>query len=144
MDQNPYEAPNVVGARQSSAFSSRWTQLILLAAVELLAMALWFSASAVTPALKEAWKLTDGQAAWLTISVQLGFVVGALLSAVLNLSERWSPPRMIACCAISGAVFNLAICLGIQDQFAQTTEGFAIVIALRMLTGVMLAGIYPT
>ena len=72
----------------------RWTQLMLLAVVELLAMALWFSASAVTPALKQPWDLSPGAAAWLTISVQLGFVAGALASAVLNLSERIAPPPL--------------------------------------------------
>ena len=74
----------------------RWTQLIVLAIVELLAMSLWFSATAVTPALQVQWDLSDASVAWLTISVQLGFVAGALASAVFNLSERFAPPRMMA------------------------------------------------
>ncbi len=122
----------------------RWTQLVLLAVVELLAMALWFSASAVTPALNQPWQLSPGAAAWLTISVQLGFVVGALASAVLNLSERIAPPRLLATCAVLGAIFNGAIGLFIEDSLARTALGFGVVVALRMLTGVMLAGVYPT
>jgi MFS family permease len=109
----------------------------LLAVVELLAMALWFSASAVTPALTRDWDLSEGDVAWLTVSVQLGFVAGALTSAALNLSERWSPPRMMAVCALLGALSNFLI-------VQLNATGFASVIALRFLTGVMLAGVYPT
>jgi MFS family permease len=121
----------------------RWSQLALLAVVELLAMSLWFSASAVAPALTERWQLSPGAAAWLTISVQLGFVAGALGSAVLNLSERFSPPTLMGICAIVGAGFNLAILL-INDTFGRAAEGFTVAVMLRAGTGVMLAGVYPT
>ena len=107
-------------------------------------MALWFSASAVTPALKKPWDLSAGAEAWLTISVQLGFVAGALASAVLNISERVAAPRLLAVCAVAGALANGAIGLGIDDELARTGSGFAVVVALRMLTGMMLAGVYPT
>ena len=43
--------------------------LLLLATAELLAMALWFSATAVMPALVAAWALTPTGAAWLTAAV---------------------------------------------------------------------------
>ncbi|MCI0361858.1 MAG: MFS transporter [Planctomycetaceae bacterium] len=124
--------------------SARWSQLALLAAVELLAMSLWFSASSVTQALQTSWNLSRGAESWLTISVQLGFVLGALASAVLNLSERISPPRLLAACAMVGAALNAAIPLLISDTFGRTTGGFAALVALRMATGVMLAGVYPT
>ena len=122
----------------------KWRQLVLLAAVQWLAMALWFSASAVTTALKTQWELSPGAVSWLTISVQLGFVAGALASAILNLSDRLSPTRLLACCALLGAAFNILIPLGISNDFGRSAGGFAIVIALRILTGVMLAGVYPT
>lgn len=121
-----------------------WSQLGLLALTELLAMALWFSATAVTPALSERWHLSDGAASWLTISVQLGFVAGALASAVSNLPERVSPPHLLAGCALAGAALNLAIGLGVSDELGQTPAGIGLVIALRMLTGMLLAGVYPT
>jgi MFS family permease len=120
----------------------RWWQLALLAAVELLAMALWFSASAVTPALRTAWSLSDGAAAWLTVSVQVGFVIGALGSAVLNLSERASPRWLMAICAVVGAMCNELVA-ATPDRYARTGEGLAAVLLFRMLTGVMLAGVYP-
>ncbi len=110
-------------------------QLLLLALAVLLAKALWFSASAVAPQLRAEWSLTAGQAAWLTVSVQLGFVSGALLSAILNLADRVSPPRLIVACGAAGAIANAAIALVDLDPPAA--------IALRFLTGAMLAGVYP-
>jgi MFS family permease len=124
--------------------SARWSQLALLAIVELLAMALWFSASAVTPALIQAWKLSASQAAWLTISVQLGFVAGALASAVFNLSERLSPPLLLGWSALLGAALNFLIPAFIDDEYARGGEGFLGAVSLRFWTGVMLAGVYPT
>ena len=124
--------------------STARAQLVILAVVELLAMSLWFSASAVTQALTESWQLSRAAQSWLTISVQLGFVIGALASAVLNLSERITPPRLLAVCAVIGAALNAAIPLGISDEFGRTSGGFAALVALRMATGVMLAGVYPT
>jgi MFS family permease len=128
----------------NSDSAERWTQLALLAAIELLAMALWFSASAAAGSLKTAWSLSGTAQAWLTISVQLGFVAGALASAFLNLSERIAAPRMLAVSALLGALANGAIPLFISDDLGRTSCGFALLIALRMITGVMLAGVYPT
>lgn len=62
--------------------------LAILCLTEFLGMSVWFSASAVVPALAAAWSLSASGQAWLTMSVQLGFVAGALGSAVLNLADR--------------------------------------------------------
>jgi hypothetical protein len=64
----------------------KWRTISILLAAELLAMGVWFSASAVAPALASEWSLDDSGKAWLTMSVQMGFVAGALLSALLNLT----------------------------------------------------------
>jgi len=69
----------------SSESPARWRTLAILALAELLGMSLWFSGSAVIPALRAEWHLGDSAANWLTLSVQLGFVAGTLLSAALNL-----------------------------------------------------------
>ncbi len=87
----------------------KWRNLALLALAELLAMALWFSASAVIPQLGAEWQLGDGARAWLTMSVQLGFVVGALLSALLTLPDRIATPRLIALACLAAALANGAI-----------------------------------
>jgi len=98
-------------------------------------MALWFSASSVVPQLVTEWSLSGSQQAGLTISVQLGFVCGALLSAMFSVADRFSAKTLIAMTALAGALFNSSI--------AFFTPSFTIVILLRFLTGAALAGVYP-
>lgn len=121
----------------------RWRQLGFLAAAVLLSMALWFSASAVAPQLTVRWQLSSSGQAWLTMSVQLGFVAGALISAALNLADRWQAQRLMAACAAAGALANALIAVAISDATARTAGGFGGVLGLRFLTGVALAGVYP-
>jgi MFS family permease len=108
--------------------------LILLSLVELLAMSVWFSATAVVPALAAAWSLDDSGRAWLTMSVQIGFVTGALGSALLNLADRIPGPRLIAFSSILAAASTFAIPLA---------KDLTLAIPLRFLTGLFLAGVYP-
>lgn len=58
----------------------RGRALALLALALVLSMTTWFSASAVIPQLRAQWALSDTAASWLTIAVQVGFVVGAVAS----------------------------------------------------------------
>ena len=113
----------------------KWRSLGFLALAELLAMGLWFSASAVVPQLAGHWGLTGGQKAWLTMSVQIGFVMGTLLSGVLNLADLFDSRKLIVAGSIAGAVFNAAIPL--------FRCGPEMAIVLRVLTGAALAGVYP-
>ena len=107
----------------------------LVAVAELLAMSLWFSATAAAPELAAAWGLTPAETAWLTIAVQLGFVVGAVLSSALTLSDVVAPRHLFAASAAVGAGATALI------AFAVTSAPPAI--ALRFVTGVALAGVYP-
>ena len=71
--------------------------LALVACAEILGMSTWFSASAVSPQLQALWGLTADQVGWLTAVVQLGFVAGTAVAAVLNLADlvparSFSPP----------------------------------------------------
>jgi MFS family permease len=100
-----------------------------------MAISLWLSASAVVPQLTLEWGLTGGQQSWMTMSVQIGFVLGALLSAALNLPDRIALQRLIALSALSGAFFNALIALFVDSP------GPALV--LRFLTGLSLSGVYP-
>jgi MFS family permease len=68
--------------------SAKWRTLFFISLAEFLAMAVWFSASAVVPMLTAAWGLSESQRAWLTMSVQVGFVLGTLASSLLNLADR--------------------------------------------------------
>jgi len=113
----------------------RWRALALLALAELLGMSLWFSASASVPAIQAEWRLTDSAAAWLALSVQLGFVAGTLLSAVANLPDVVNTRRLFASAALLGALANAA--------FGLFARGPSAGIALRFATGFFLAGVYP-
>ncbi len=115
--------------------STKWRTVLLLALGELLAMGLWFSASAVTPALAGRWQLTPAGASWLTATVQIGFVTGAFLSALFNVADRWSPRRLFALSAALGALANALIPL--------LPAGYALALVLRFATGFLLAGVYP-
>lgn len=106
----------------------------LLATAELLGMSLWFAASAVAPQLAQRWSLSGAQAAWLTTIVQLGFVCGTALAAVLNLADVLPSARFFAVAALSGAAANAAL---VQ------AHAFSAALLLRFLTGLSLAGVYP-
>jgi MFS family permease len=94
---------------------------------ELLGMAVWFSASAVVPALTDAWKLDESGRAWLTMSVQGGFVVGALGSALLNVADRVPARLLFALSALLAGVATALIPL--------LATGLAVALPLRFLTG---------
>jgi MFS family permease len=113
----------------------KWHTLLLLALAELLGMAVWFSASAVVSALTAEWDLAASQRAWLTMSVQSGFVAGTFGSAVLNLADRL-PARWLF--AVSALFAGLATAL-----IPALATGLVVALPLRFLTGLFLAGVYP-
>jgi MFS family permease len=115
--------------------NKKWQVLILLSLAELLGMSLWFSASAVTPALTAAWDLTPGGVAWLTMSVQIGFVAGAFLSALFNVADVWQPRLVFALGATVGAAANGLI--------AAVAIDLPLALGLRFVTGFALAAVYP-
>ena len=110
-------------------------QLALLALAETLAMGPWFAASAVLPQLRAEWALDAGLASWLTMSVQLGFVAGALSSAVFNVPDRVPLPRLFGASAVLAALATALI--------PALHTGPAAALGLRFLTGFALAGVYP-
>jgi len=97
-------------------------------------MSLWFTASAAAPELIERWSLEPGEAGWLTSAVQLGFVVGTFLAAVLNLADLLPGRAYFVISAILGATANAALA---------AAPGFRTALLLRFLTGASLAGVYP-
>ncbi|HEX5602144.1 MAG TPA: MFS transporter [Pyrinomonadaceae bacterium] len=113
----------------------RWQALALLSIAELLGMSLWFSGSAVVPALTREWNLSPSQISWIAIAVQLGFVAGTLISATLNLPDIISSRRLFAVSSFLGAAVNW--------YFGLYTLDASSAILLRFLTGVCLAGVYP-
>ena len=107
--------------------------LIVLA--ELFGTSLWFTGNAAVKELGPLWKLSPAAAAWLLIAVQLGFIVGTLTLAATALADRFPAHRVFFASSIVGAAANLG--------FAYLADGFAPALALRFVTGLALAGIYP-
>src|SRR5689334_16554105 len=110
---------------------ARWRMLALLASAELLGMSLWFAASAVAPQLGASWSLTPAEAGWLTTIVQLGFVCGTAVAALLNLADVLPSRWYFATAAVVGAFANAGLV---------ASGGFAAALALRFVTGFSLAG----
>ncbi|NUO64618.1 MAG: MFS transporter [Gemmatimonadaceae bacterium] len=108
--------------------------LALLAVAELLGMSLWFTASAISPELAARWGLGAGATAWLTGIVQLGFVAGTALVALLNLADVIPARWLFAASATLGAVVNALLL---------ATDRYDVALALRFATGAALAGVYP-
>src|SRR5438105_10782053 len=114
---------------------SRLRALLLLAFAEFLAMSLWFAASAVSPQIAREWHLDAASAAWLTLAVQLGFVAGTLISALFNIPDVFTTRHVFAASALCGAIANFLM--------ATMSRGATSAIALRFITGLFLAGVYP-
>lgn len=108
---------------------------MFVSAAVLLASSTWFSGTAAAPQLRALWQLSDSESAWLTISVQLGFIAGTFLYAALNLSDRFNARKVFFASALAGALFNIA--------FAWIAPHLTAAIIFRFLTGLMLAGVYP-
>jgi MFS family permease len=117
-----------------SAFQ-KWRSVLLLAICQVMALSLWFSATAVIPILKSEYGLTGLQASFFSSAVAIGFVCGTLISAFLSLADRIPPKTFFAAATLIAAIANGAIVI------SDPTSSF--VIFLRFLTGVCMAGIYP-
>jgi MFS family permease len=108
--------------------------LLLVAAAQLLGMTLWFSATAAAPAIAAEFSIPAAGTAWLTMAVQGGFVAGTLVSALSNLPDVLNARRLVAVGCLVGALANAAISLA---------DSPATMIALRFVTGLALACVYP-
>lgn len=108
--------------------------LALLASAEMLGMSLWFAANAVAPELAGRFGLSTGQAGWLTSVVQLGFVAGTAMAAVLNLADIVPAARLFAVSALLAAAANALL---------PSAPSFPALLTARFATGFFLAGVYP-
>jgi MFS family permease len=111
-----------------------WHTLSLMGITLIFSMSTWFSASAIIPQLREEWVLSNNTSAWLTIAVQLGFVLGAVLSSLFNLSDLISPRHVIFCGSLGASTVNAVLVF---------SDGPMVGIPLRFATGFFLAGVYP-
>ena len=116
--------------------TARRRALVVISTSQLLALSLWFSATAVAGQLVVEWNLSSSGRAGLTLAVQFGFVVGAVGLAVLNVADVIPSRRLFLVSAIIGGIVNLGL-------LAVTAETAWLAFTLRFATGAALAGVYP-
>jgi MFS family permease len=98
-------------------------------------MSLWFMTAAILPDITAEAGLSSAHQTLLSSAVQAGFVVGALIISISGAADRIDPRYVFATCAVGTAVANaLLLVVPIGGNTA---------VALRFLTGGLMAGVYP-
>jgi MFS family permease len=115
--------------------SPKWRVIALICVCQVLVMALWFSTTAIVPSLQRERTLTPFHISLLTSSVQVGFVVGTLISALLGLADRLDLRRFFMGAAGMAAIANLLILI--------PDPGSLKIPVLRFIVGICMAGVYP-
>lgn len=95
----------------------------------------WFAGNAIMGDMAKQLHLAPAYLAHLTSAVQLDFIAGTLIFAILSIADRFSPVNVFCCCAMIAAVLNLGAGLDSIDV--------TMLITCRFATGFFLAGIYP-
>ena len=95
----------------------------------------WFAVNAVMPDLQREFGWDAAAVGTLTSALQIGFIAGTLVFALLAVADRWPARRVFLCCALAAAGCTLAA--------AASAPSFAGLLVWRTLTGFFLAGIYP-
>ena len=124
-----------MGAVTAAAIAVPRRILPLITLAQFAGTSLWFAANAVMPELQRELALPAAAVGSLTSAVQLGFIAGTLVFALLAIADRFSPRLVFLLCSIAGAACSLLAAL-LPPQL--TT-----LLALRAATGFFLAGIYP-
>ncbi|UOQ50766.1 MFS transporter [Hymenobacter cellulosivorans] len=96
---------------------------------------LWFAGNSVLPELLRNPGLRGASLGGVVSAVQLGFIVGTLVFALLSLADRVPPARLFLLSALAGSLTNLGLLLPELSA--------AGLLAMRFGTGLCLAGIYP-
>ena len=95
----------------------------------------WFAVNAVMPQLQRDYGWPAADVGTLTSAVQLGFIAGTLVFALLAVADRFSPRRVFLLCSLASAVCTLAA--------AASAGSFVQLLLWRGAGGFFLAGIYP-
>ena len=113
----------------------RWWVLTALSATIVLALVPWFSAAAVAPLIAAEWQIDGLQTALLTVAVQVGFAIGALVLALTGAADVVPARWLIAIGALVAAAANAA--------FGLLAVDLATALPLRALSGAGIAAVYP-
>ena len=109
--------------------------LPVLVLAQLAGTSSWFAVNAVMPDLQQANGWSLAAVGTLTSALQLGFIVGTLVFALLTVADRWPARQVFLACA-------LAVC-GCTLAAMHSAAQFNALLGWRALTGFFLAGIYP-
>lgn len=96
---------------------------------------LWFAGNAIIADLRTAMDVGIEDVGIATSAIQLGFITGTLLFALLSIADRYSPRKLFLVCSILGAGSNLLIYFIAHNLFS--------LLVIRFITGFFLTGIYP-
>lgn len=119
----------VVGRARSRA-------LFWIALAEVLTMSAWFAVPAAGPDISQAWRLSPGDLAALTVATQTGFVVGLLMLAMSGVNDIVAARRILVVAALATAGANAALLLA---------DGrLDVAFVIRFGVGISLAAFYPT
>ncbi len=88
---------------------TKTNSIVLLVVAELFTMSLWFLSSAVLPDMMREVELSSFIQAYLSSSVNIGFVIGALLIAVFGIADRFDARKIFALSAFFAAFFNYSL-----------------------------------
>jgi len=133
-DQDPAQDPGV-SVTPAPEHPLRWRMLAYLSVATVLSLTVWFSTNAIAPALETEKGFSTSDIAWLTIAVQIGFVIGAMLIAFTNVADVVNTRKVFAVSALLAGLFNAALVF--------MPGGFATALVLRILSGLFLGGVYP-
>ena len=96
---------------------------------------LWFAGNAILPDIQHELNLQGNAIGNITSVVQLGFISGTLIFAILFIADRFHPSRVFLISSSLAALANASVVWLAKDFFA--------LLSLRFVTGFFLAGIYP-
>ncbi|MEE4235276.1 MAG: MFS transporter [Anderseniella sp.] len=120
---------------ETGSSSAKLRAMALLVVAEVLVLSLWFISSATMPGMLAEVDVAPSRQALLSSGVQIGFVAGALASAALGVADRFDPRRVFALSAVLAALANAALPV--------LEPGGNAAIAMRVITGALMAGVYP-
>jgi MFS family permease len=95
----------------------------------------WFAVNAVMPELQRAYGYSEDAVGTLSSALQLGFIAGTLVFALLALADRFSARRLFLLSTLAAAGCTLAA--------ASQAHSYGGLLLWRVATGFCLAGIYP-
>ena len=115
--------------------AGRWGILVALSATIVLALVTWFSAAAVAPLIAAEWRIDGLQTALLTVAVQVGFSIGALVLALTGAADVIPARQLIAIGALVAATAKATLGL--------LAVNLATALPLSALSGAGIAAVYP-